>query len=47
VGNRVEALARSDFGGVRTDELAPGAWRWLSNEEVAAMTQKRTAAGEP
>ena len=47
VGNRVESLARSDFGGVRIDALAPGAWRWLSDEETVAMTKKRTAAGEP
>ena len=43
-GNRVESLARSDFGGVRVDALAPGAWRWLSDEEETAVTQKRTAA---
>jgi 16S rRNA pseudouridine516 synthase len=42
-GNRVESLGRSDFGGVRIDALAPGAWRWLSDEEAAAVTQKRTA----
>ena len=44
-GNRVESLARSDFGGVRVDALAPGAWRWLSDEEAAAMTGKRSTAG--
>ena len=44
VGNRVESLARSDFGGVRVDALAPGAWRWLSDDEAAAVTQKRAAA---
>jgi 16S rRNA pseudouridine516 synthase len=47
VGNRVEALARSDFGGVRVDALAPGAWRWLTDAEAAAMTPKRTAASAP
>ena len=47
VGNRVESLGRSDFGGVRVDALAPGAWRWLSDEEAAAVTRKRSAAGEP
>jgi 16S rRNA pseudouridine516 synthase len=44
-GNRVESLARSDFGGVRVDALAPGAWRWLSDEEAAAMTRNRSTAG--
>ena len=43
VGNRVETLARSDFGGIRVDVLAPGAWRWLSDDEAAAVTHKRTA----
>ena len=44
-GNRVESLARSDFGGVRVDALASGAWRWLSDEEAAAMTRNRSTAG--
>jgi 16S rRNA pseudouridine516 synthase len=43
-GNRVEALARSDFGGVRVDALAPGEWRWLSDAEARAVTETRTAA---
>jgi 16S rRNA pseudouridine516 synthase len=43
-GNRVETLARSDFGGIRADGLAPGAWRWLSDEEVAMVTNRRGAA---
>ena len=43
-GNRVETLARSDFGGIRADALAPGAWRWLNDEEVAMVTSKRGAA---
>ena len=47
VGNRVESLARSDFGGVRVDALAPGAWRWLDDDEAAAVTRKRAAAGGP
>ncbi len=34
VGNRVEALHRSAFAGVRVDDLAPGAWRWLSSDEA-------------
>jgi 16S rRNA pseudouridine516 synthase len=29
VGNRVDALARTAFGPVRVDGLAPGQWRWL------------------
>jgi 16S rRNA pseudouridine516 synthase len=29
VGNRVDALARSAFGPVRLDRLAPGQWRWV------------------
>ena len=44
-GNRVESLARSDFGGVRVDALAPGAWRWLNDEEAATVTRQRSAAG--
>ena len=44
VGNRVETLARSDFGGIRADALAPGAWRWLSDEEVAMVTRKNNTA---
>jgi len=43
-GNRVESLARSDFGGVRIDAMAPGAWRWLSDEEATAVTRKRNPA---
>ena len=34
VGNRVEALARSAFGSVRLDGLAPGEWRWVDAESV-------------
>ena len=29
VGNRVEGLARSAFGGVRLEGIAPGQWAWL------------------
>ena len=39
-GNRVEALHRSDFAGVRADDLAAGAWRWLSAAEEAALLEK-------
>jgi 16S rRNA pseudouridine516 synthase len=34
-GNRVEALARSAFGGVRLDALEVGAWRWVDPAELA------------
>jgi len=46
-GNRVEALGRSDFGGIRVDTLAPGAWRWLSDAEATAVMLKRAAATAP
>jgi 16S rRNA pseudouridine516 synthase len=45
VGNRVEGLHRSSIGGLQlTDELAPGQWRWLSGEEVAALMLKVPAS---
>jgi 16S rRNA pseudouridine516 synthase len=38
VGNRVEGLHRSRIGGlVLPEDLAPGQWRWLTAEEVAAL----------
>ena len=38
VGNRVEALHRSQIGGLRlTDDLAPGQWRWLSEADLASI----------
>ncbi len=38
VGNHVEALHRASIGGLALDErLAPGAWRMLTPEEVAAI----------
>lgn len=41
VGNRVQALHRSQIGGVRLpDDLKPGQWCWLSSEQVAALTTK-------
>jgi 16S rRNA pseudouridine516 synthase len=43
-GNRVESLARSEFGAVRIEAMAPGAWRWLSDEETAAVTRKHDPA---
>lgn len=38
VGNRVEGLHRSAIGALRLpDDLAPGAWRWLTPEEVQGL----------
>jgi pseudouridine synthase len=37
VGHPVRRLHRSDFAGLTVDELAPGAWRRLTEEEVAAL----------
>jgi 16S rRNA pseudouridine516 synthase len=39
-GNRVEALHRSDFAGIRVDDLAAGSWRWLSAAEETALLEK-------
>ena len=48
VGNRVEGLHRSSIGPVvLPNDLRPGQWRWLTAEEVQALTQKvpaKTAA---
>jgi len=42
VSNRVEALHRSQIGGLRLpDDLAPGQWRWLRASDLASI------AGEP
>ena len=39
VSNRVEALHRSQIGGLRLSEDLPlGQWRWLSAQEVACLT---------
>ena len=39
VGNRVEALHRSQIGGLRLPpDLVPGQWRWLGAEELASIT---------
>lgn len=39
VGNRVEAIHRISVGQVRLDgEMAPGAWRFLSEAEVATLS---------
>jgi 16S rRNA pseudouridine516 synthase len=38
VSNRVEALSRSQIGGLKLpDDLAPGQWRWLSQEDLARI----------
>ena len=38
VGNRVEALHRSQIGGLKLpDTLAPGQWRWLGPEDLALI----------
>jgi 16S rRNA pseudouridine516 synthase len=38
VSNRVEALHRSQIGGLRLpDDLAPGQWRWLSAQDLASI----------
>jgi 16S rRNA pseudouridine516 synthase len=33
VGNRVEALHRSAFGGLDLAGVAPGTWRWVTDDE--------------
>lgn len=44
VSNRVEALHRSQIGGLRLPgDLAPGQWRWLSAADLACI-QDATAA---
>lgn len=38
VGNRVEALHRSQIGGLRLpDDLSPGQWRWLSPDDLRSI----------
>jgi 16S rRNA pseudouridine516 synthase len=38
VGNRVEALHRSSIGGLELPpDLAPGSWRWLSDQDLQAL----------
>lgn len=39
VSNRVEALHRSQIGGLRLpDDLAPGQWRWLNEADLARIS---------
>lgn len=41
VGNRVEGLHRSAIGGLSLDgDLPEGQWRWLTPDEVSALTKK-------
>jgi 16S rRNA pseudouridine516 synthase len=37
VGNRVEGLHRSQIGGLVLNDLAPGQWRWLTEEDLALL----------
>jgi 16S rRNA pseudouridine516 synthase len=38
VSNRVEALHRSQIGGLRLpDDLAPGQWSWLTESDLALI----------
>ncbi|TXT37161.1 MAG: 16S rRNA pseudouridine synthase [Comamonadaceae bacterium] len=38
VSNRVEGLHRSQIGGLALpDELLPGQWRWLTEEDLARI----------
>jgi 16S rRNA pseudouridine516 synthase len=37
VGNHVSALHRSQVGGLALGDLAPGQWRPLSAEDLAAL----------
>jgi 16S rRNA pseudouridine516 synthase len=41
VGNRVAALHRSQVGELVLGDLPLGEWRWLTPDEVAALTRKR------
>jgi 16S rRNA pseudouridine516 synthase len=37
VGNRVEGLHRSRIGGLELNDLAPGQWRWLTEQDLALL----------
>ena len=44
VGNRVEALHRSQIGGLRLPpDLPPGQWRWLTADELARVEAEAPA----
>ncbi len=41
VGNRVEGLHRSAIGGLLlAEDLPPGRWRWLTENEIGELTKK-------
>jgi len=44
IGNSVIKLRRSRIGPLRDDDLKPGRWRRLSEQEVKALTTKRPAS---
>jgi 16S rRNA pseudouridine516 synthase len=37
VSNRVEGLHRSQIGGLVLNDLAPGQWRWLTDDDLALL----------
>ena len=37
VGNRVEGLHRSRIGGLALNDLAPGQWRWLTEQDLSLL----------
>ena len=41
VGNRVQSLHRSQMGELTLGDLPSGQWRWLTADEVQALTRKR------
>jgi 16S rRNA pseudouridine516 synthase len=40
VGNRVETLHRSAMGALTLSDLPQGQWRWLTADEVQAVSRK-------
>jgi 16S rRNA pseudouridine516 synthase len=42
VSNRVEGLHRSQMGALTLDSLPSGEWRWLTPQEVVALSAKTT-----
>jgi 23S rRNA pseudouridine2605 synthase len=45
VGHPVERLHRSAYAGISADDLEPGSWRELSDDEVAGLKQRTTSRG--
>jgi 16S rRNA pseudouridine516 synthase len=37
VGNRGEGLHRSQIGGLLLGDLAPGQWRWLTEDDLTLL----------